>query len=151
MNKRSASRNSGFVKGRRGGNVFRWFGQILPRQADRLIGVRLAILDMDLVGGGVAPKIEAATLAQVLRKDSLATERTYAIIAWTKHPRFEALRGISSRRRNPEAASSRRWEALAIMRRVRSVARESCAGLERALRPSISERRLHRRGHIEDR
>lgn len=58
----------------------------LPLKHERLSGVRLAILDMNLVDGGVDDRSKAATL--VSRIQGLLSPRNgpYAVLVWTKHP-----------------------------------------------------------------
>jgi hypothetical protein len=57
----------------------------LPRQADRLTGVRLAVLDMDLIGGGADDKSKVAALVKVLSGILSSYNGPYAVVAWTKH------------------------------------------------------------------
>src|SRR4051794_27261230 len=60
----------------------------------RLKGVRLAVLDMDLLGGGTDEKSKLSALVGTL--DSILDPQNgpYAVIAWTGHPdlvsQFEA-------------------------------------------------------------
>jgi hypothetical protein len=57
----------------------------LPLKKNRLVGIRLAILDMDLIGGGASRKDKVAAvvvrLGRILRGDN----GPYGVIAWTKH------------------------------------------------------------------
>jgi len=57
----------------------------LPKRSERLSGVRLAVLDMDLIGGGTADKAKAATL--VRRLDGILSPENgpYVVLAWTNH------------------------------------------------------------------
>lgn len=48
-------------------------------------GVRLAILDMDLTGGGTSSKSKIATLVNCLRKILDPNNGPYVVLAWTKH------------------------------------------------------------------
>lgn len=57
----------------------------LPRQAHRLAGIRLAVLDMDLVGGGADDKSKVAALVKVLSRILSSDNGPYAVVAWTKH------------------------------------------------------------------
>lgn len=58
----------------------------LPLKDDRFTGVRLAILDMDLIGGGVSEKSKAAALVKCLEKILSPNNGPYAVLAWTNHP-----------------------------------------------------------------
>lgn len=58
----------------------------LPLKDDRLSGVRLAILDMDLIGGGASEKSKAAALVKRLEKILSPNNGPYAVLAWTNHP-----------------------------------------------------------------
>ncbi len=58
----------------------------IPSPEQRLEGVRLAILDMDIVGGGVSDRSKAASLAGFLERMLSPRNGPYAVIAWTKHP-----------------------------------------------------------------
>ncbi len=58
----------------------------LPLKRDRLLGVRLAILDMDLIGGGVSNKSKAAALVKCLEKILNPNNGPYAVLAWTNNP-----------------------------------------------------------------
>jgi len=57
----------------------------LPLKNQRLSGVRLAILDMDLVGGGVSDKSKVSTLLAYLGKILKPDNGPYGVLAWTKH------------------------------------------------------------------
>ncbi len=57
----------------------------LPRRGNRLCGVRLAILDMDLTGGGVPDKSKASALIKVLERVISSDNGPYMVLAWTKH------------------------------------------------------------------
>ena len=63
----------------------------LPKESERLSGIRLAILDMDLVGGGVADKSKVTTL--VSRVEALLSPMNgpYVVLAWTRHPELIKL------------------------------------------------------------
>lgn len=71
-----------FFDGRSGG---------LPRQGDRFAGVRLAVLDMDLVGGGADDKSKVAALVKVLSRILTPDNGPYGVLAWTKHPELIEL------------------------------------------------------------
>jgi len=58
----------------------------LPLKKDRLVGVRLAILDMDIVGGGTSPKQKAATVGKRIGRILSKHNGPYGVIAWTNHP-----------------------------------------------------------------
>ena len=58
----------------------------LPLKDDRLTGVRLAILDMDLIGGGASEKSKAAALVKRIEKILSPNNGPYAVLAWTNHP-----------------------------------------------------------------
>jgi len=58
----------------------------LPLKDDRLGGVRLAILDMDLIGGGASEKSKAAALVKRIEKILSPNNGPYAVLAWTNHP-----------------------------------------------------------------
>jgi len=62
-----------------------------PAREHRLSGVRLAILDMDLVGGGVPDKSKAAALVNTLSRILSPTNGPYAVLAWTRHPELLEL------------------------------------------------------------
>lgn len=57
----------------------------LPAEAEKLKGVRLAILDMDLVGGGDTPDNKISTLIARLQAILASDNGPYTMIAWTKH------------------------------------------------------------------
>lgn len=65
--------------------------QELPQKNDRLSGVRLAILDMDLIGGGASGKTKAAALANVLKKILTPGNGPYALLIWTRHPELQEI------------------------------------------------------------
>jgi hypothetical protein len=58
----------------------------LPRKNDRLKGVRLAVLDMDVVGGGVPDATKLAALAKLVASILSPYNGPYVVLAWTKHP-----------------------------------------------------------------
>jgi len=58
----------------------------LPQKNDRLSGVRLAILDMDLFGGGATDKSKAAGLVKRLERILSPGNGPYGVLAWTNHP-----------------------------------------------------------------
>jgi hypothetical protein len=58
----------------------------LPRKDSRLKGVRLAILDMDIVGGGVSDNSKASALVKLVDQILSPENGPYAVLAWTKHP-----------------------------------------------------------------
>jgi len=58
----------------------------LPLKNDRLRGVRLAILDMDLIGGGASEKSKAAALVKRIERILSPNNGPYAVLAWTNHP-----------------------------------------------------------------
>lgn len=60
--------------------------QALPRKSDRLTGVRLAILDMDLIPGTPSDAVKAATIASYLGGILSPDNGPYGVIAWTYHP-----------------------------------------------------------------
>lgn len=49
-------------------------------------GIRLAFLDMDIVGAGADPKSKIAALANCLRRVIHKNNGPYVAVAWTKHP-----------------------------------------------------------------
>jgi hypothetical protein len=57
-----------------------------PSKGHRLSGVRLAILDMNLVLGHTSNKEKAAALVNVLGQILSPQNGPYAILAWTMHP-----------------------------------------------------------------
>lgn len=63
----------------------------LPTKKYRLSGVRLAILDMDLIGGGVPDKSKAAHLVNYLGKILSVDNGPYAVLIWTKHQELREL------------------------------------------------------------
>ena len=58
----------------------------LPRKKDRLAGVRLAVLDMDVVGGGVPDATKVAALTKLVSSILSPKNGPYIVLAWTKHP-----------------------------------------------------------------
>jgi hypothetical protein len=64
-------------------------------QKERLTGVRLAFLDMDLVPGTQGNKSKMSSLVGALRRIVSADNGPYLVVAWTKHkelvPEFENL------------------------------------------------------------
>ena len=54
--------------------------------AQPLSGIRLAFLDMDIIGAGVDPKSKVAALANCMRRVIDRNNGPYVAIAWTKHP-----------------------------------------------------------------
>lgn len=56
-----------------------------PEKENRLYGIRLAILDMDLIGG-VNAKSKASALVNTLGKILSPDNGPYIVIAWTMHP-----------------------------------------------------------------
>ncbi len=58
----------------------------LPGRDARLSGVRLAILDMDLLGGGASGKTKAAGLVRYLEGILSPANGPYGVLAWTNHP-----------------------------------------------------------------
>lgn len=58
----------------------------LPRKSDRLTGVRLAILDMDLIPGTPSNHVKAATIASYLSGILSPDNGPYGVLAWTYHP-----------------------------------------------------------------
>ncbi|MBA7596871.1 hypothetical protein ES703_03861 [subsurface metagenome] len=63
----------------------------LPEESNRFSGVRLAILDMDLVGGGVSDKSKATTLVSRIEKLLSPENGPYAVLVWTGHPELVDL------------------------------------------------------------
>jgi hypothetical protein len=61
----------------------------LPKKENRLKGVRLAVLDMDVVGGGVGDANKVATLCKVVASILSPENGPYVAIAWTKHPELQ--------------------------------------------------------------
>jgi len=57
----------------------------LPEETDKFTGIRLAILDMDLVGSGADDKSKVTTLVSLLEKLLSPDNGPYIVIAWTKH------------------------------------------------------------------
>lgn len=58
----------------------------LPEDNRRFSGVRLAILDMDLVGGGVSDKSKVSALVSRMEKLLSPENGPYAVLVWTGHP-----------------------------------------------------------------
>src|SRR5437773_2691174 len=56
-----------------------------PEREQRLIGVRLAVLDMDIVGARVDDKSRIAALVGFLERILSPQNGPYAAIIWTKH------------------------------------------------------------------
>ena len=65
--------------------------QGLPPKGKRFSGIRLAILDMDLLGGGVSPATKSQALVRVLSSILSPENGPYAVLAWTKHPEIREL------------------------------------------------------------
>lgn len=65
--------------------------QDLPFSSTQLSGVRLAILDMDLVGGGVDNKSKVSTLVTTLRSILSPDNGPYSAIIWTQHPELKDI------------------------------------------------------------
>jgi hypothetical protein len=65
--------------------------QGLPPKNKRFSGIRLAILDMDLVGGGVPDITKSQALVKVLNSILSPENGPYAVLAWTKHPEIREL------------------------------------------------------------
>ena len=63
----------------------------LPRKGDRLRGVRLAILDMDLVPGMASQAGKAAVLANYLGNILSPDNGPYGVLAWTYHAHIVEL------------------------------------------------------------
>lgn len=63
----------------------------LPLKENRLVGVRLAILDMDILGGGTSPKEKAAAVSKRISRILSKRNGPYGIIAWTNHPELVQL------------------------------------------------------------
>jgi hypothetical protein len=61
----------------------------LPALQDRLKGVRLAILDMDLIGGGASLKAKAATLVTRLERILSSENGPYIALIWTNQPELQ--------------------------------------------------------------
>lgn len=58
----------------------------LPTKKERLMGVRLAVLDMDVVGGGVPDATKVAALSKLVASILSPSNGPYVVLAWTKHP-----------------------------------------------------------------
>lgn len=54
--------------------------------AEPLSGVRLAILDMDLVGAGTDDKSKISALIGAIRRILSVSNGPYSVLVWTKHP-----------------------------------------------------------------
>ena len=67
--------------------------RLLPAPTERLRGVRLAILDMDIVGGGasVTDESKAAALVSYLEAIIASDNGPYAVLAWTNNPNIVQL------------------------------------------------------------
>jgi hypothetical protein len=63
----------------------------IPPEDQRLVGVRLAILDMDIVGARVDDKSRIAALVGFLEKVLSPKNGPYAAIIWTKHKELREL------------------------------------------------------------
>jgi hypothetical protein len=63
----------------------------LPPKRKRFSGIRLAILDMDLIGGGVPDATKSQALVKVLSSILSPENGPYAVLAWTKHPEIREL------------------------------------------------------------
>ncbi len=59
--------------------------EALPAEGERLSGVRFAILDIDLIGGGADNKSKIAALVNVLGRLLHPDNGPYAVLAWTNH------------------------------------------------------------------
>lgn len=57
-----------------------------PSEEAKLSGVRLAVLDMDLVGGGVSDKSKASALSNTLSAILSPSNGPYIVLAWTNNP-----------------------------------------------------------------
>lgn len=58
----------------------------LPPENQSLTGVRLAILDMDLLGGGTDEKSKASALVSLLATVLSRNNGPYAVLIWTNYP-----------------------------------------------------------------
>ncbi len=56
-----------------------------PKKEERLVGVRLAFLDMDLVPGTIDVKSKMSALVGMLRGILAPNNGPYSVVAWTKH------------------------------------------------------------------
>lgn len=63
----------------------------LPASGEKLYGVRLAILDMDLIGGGDRDENKISTLISRLQAILSADNGPYTMVAWTKHSELVGL------------------------------------------------------------
>lgn len=70
-----------------------YFGNMndLPSEKQKLLGIRLLILDIDLVGGSVPDKSKISTLLGFLRKILHPDNGPYGILLWTNHPDLKRL------------------------------------------------------------
>ena len=59
--------------------------------AEKLLGVRLAVLDLDLIGGADSEKSMVSTLLGYLRKVLRSDNGPYGILIWTKHVNVREL------------------------------------------------------------
>jgi hypothetical protein len=57
----------------------------IERPFGKLTGIRLAFLDMDIIGGGVDSKSKVSALANFLRNVVDVSNGPYVAVAWTKH------------------------------------------------------------------
>lgn len=77
----------------------------LPPQSKPLSGVRLAILDMDLIEGGASEKAKAAALVTRLERILGPANGPYVALLWTNHPElreeFESYAFSSKKLPNP--------------------------------------------------
>jgi hypothetical protein len=77
----------------------------LPPAAGRLSGVRLAVLDMDLIGGHTDEKSKASAAASYLAGIIAPDNGPYGVLAWTNHPDvvelFEKYVFVQSEVQNP--------------------------------------------------
>ncbi len=63
----------------------------LPDIKEKLTGVRLAILDMDLIGGGGSDDNKISTLIARLQGILASDNGPYTMVAWTKHAHLVEL------------------------------------------------------------
>lgn len=63
----------------------------LPAKSSRLSGVRLAILDMDLIGGRVDERSKASALVKYLENILNPENGPYVMLVWTNHPELKDL------------------------------------------------------------
>ncbi|MGH2508547.1 MAG: hypothetical protein ACRDHZ_14280, partial [Ktedonobacteraceae bacterium] len=57
----------------------------VPAENERLSGVRLAFLDMDLVPGTTNEKAKIATLVNLIKQILSPRNGPFAVVAWTRH------------------------------------------------------------------